>query len=145
MTQADDSHAPPVFAFSKAPLSFKRIRGMSSPGGILNALSTALHGSCQCRPNRVLSPLVLFSISTYFIAPPEIPFSPTVLQLGSFHCLFRVELWDLTPMLIPQISSLLLLQEKKFTTRGPSTCMRHYSVRLLPIVKNFPLLPPVGV
>ncbi|TYH13635.1 hypothetical protein ES288_A06G154300v1, partial [Gossypium darwinii] len=28
----DDSHAPPVSAFLKAPLSFKRIRGMSSPG-----------------------------------------------------------------------------------------------------------------
>ncbi|CAH1449057.1 unnamed protein product [Lactuca virosa] len=30
--RADDSHAPPVSAFPKAPLSFKRIRGMSSPG-----------------------------------------------------------------------------------------------------------------
>ncbi|XLR37409.1 hypothetical protein S83_022069, partial [Arachis hypogaea] len=29
--RADDSHAPPVSAFPKAPLSFKRIRGMSSP------------------------------------------------------------------------------------------------------------------
>ncbi|KAK9002742.1 hypothetical protein V6N11_060323 [Hibiscus sabdariffa] len=27
----EDSHAPPVSAFPKAPLSFKRIRGMSSP------------------------------------------------------------------------------------------------------------------
>ncbi|KAL2225139.1 UNVERIFIED_CONTAM: hypothetical protein Sindi_2926500 [Sesamum indicum] len=94
----------------KAPLSFKRIRGMSSPGGILNALATALHGSirtapsihrlrlgllgylipfaplafvsqCQCRPSRVLSPLVFFPISTHFTAPPEIPSAPTVLQL----------------------------------------------------------------
>ncbi|KAD2804362.1 hypothetical protein E3N88_37739 [Mikania micrantha] len=83
-------------------------------GGILNALATALHGSirtapsihrlrlgllgylipfaplafvsqCQCRPNRVLSPLVFFPISTHFTAPPEIPSAPTVLQLGSFH------------------------------------------------------------
>ncbi|KAL0641259.1 hypothetical protein Bca4012_102801 [Brassica carinata] len=75
---------------------------MSSPGGILNALATALHGSirtapsihrlrlgllgylipfaplafvsqCQCRPSRVLSPLVFFPISTHFTAPPEIP------------------------------------------------------------------------
>ncbi|KAL2239140.1 UNVERIFIED_CONTAM: hypothetical protein Sindi_1105700 [Sesamum indicum] len=81
---------PPVSAFPKAPLSFKRIRGMSSPGGILNALATALHGSirtapsihrlrlgllgylipfaplafvsqCQCRPSRVLSPVGVLS------------------------------------------------------------------------------------
>ncbi|KAK7350442.1 hypothetical protein VNO77_09087 [Canavalia gladiata] len=30
--RADDNHAPPVSAFPKAPLSLKRIRGMSSPG-----------------------------------------------------------------------------------------------------------------
>ncbi len=97
---------------------------MHSPGGILNVLATALHESirtvlsihrlrlgllgylipfaplafvsqCQCRPNRVLSPLVFFSISTHFTAPPEIPSAPTVLQLGSFHRLSRVEPWDL--------------------------------------------------
>ncbi|GFQ05810.1 hypothetical protein PHJA_002725100, partial [Phtheirospermum japonicum] len=45
---------------------------------------------------RVLSPLVFFPISTHFIAPPEIPSAPTVLQLGSFHRLSRVEPWDLT-------------------------------------------------
>ncbi|KAK7375890.1 hypothetical protein VNO78_35205 [Psophocarpus tetragonolobus] len=44
-------HAPPVSAFPKAPLSFKRIRGMSSPGGILNALATALHGSIRTAPS----------------------------------------------------------------------------------------------
>ncbi|KAK8321482.1 hypothetical protein V6Z12_A12G100600 [Gossypium hirsutum] len=48
-------------------------------------------------------------------------------------------------MLIPQIPSLLLFREKKFTTRGPSTFTRHCSVRLSPIAKNSPLLPPVGV
>ncbi|KAK5833801.1 hypothetical protein PVK06_017660 [Gossypium arboreum] len=83
---------------------------MSSPGEILNSLATALHGSirtvpsihrlrlgllgylipfvplafisqCQCRPSRVLLPLVFFLISTYFTAPPKIPSTPTVLQL----------------------------------------------------------------
>ncbi|KAL1352118.1 hypothetical protein AAHE18_06G143700 [Arachis hypogaea] len=48
-------------------------------------------------------------------------------------------------MLIPQIPSLLLLREKKFMTRRPSTSTRHCSVRLSPIAKNSPLLPPVGV
>ncbi|KAG4944832.1 hypothetical protein JHK82_044027 [Glycine max] len=133
--RADDSHAPPVSAFPKAPLSFKRIRGMSSPGGILNALATALHGSirtapsihrlrlgllgylipfaplafvsqCQCRPSRVLSPLVFFPISTHFTAPPEIPSAPTVLQLGSFHRLSRVEPWDLTANLKSHLQTL---------------------------------------
>nr|KYP43488.1 hypothetical protein KK1_035055 [Cajanus cajan] len=128
-------HAPPVSAFPKAPLSFKRIRGMSSPGGILNALATALHGSiraapsihrlrlgllgylipfaplafvsqCQCRPSRVLSPLVFFPISTHFTAPPEIPSAPTVLQLGSFHRLSRVEPWDLTANLKSHLQTL---------------------------------------
>ncbi len=98
---------------------------MHSPGRILNVLATALHGlirtalsihrlrlgllgylipfaplafvsQCQCRPNRVLSSLVFFPISTHFTAPPEIPFAPTVLQLGSFHRLSKVEPWDLT-------------------------------------------------
>ena len=31
-----DSHAPPIFEFSKAPLSFRRIRGMSSIGKVLH-------------------------------------------------------------------------------------------------------------
>ncbi|QHO30164.1 uncharacterized protein DS421_8g230990 [Arachis hypogaea] len=98
---------------------------MSSPCGILNALATALHGSiraapnihrlrlgllgylisfaplafvsqCQYRLSRVLSPLVFFPISTHFTAPPKIPSAPTVLQLGSFHHLSKVEPWDLT-------------------------------------------------
>ncbi|KAK7239732.1 hypothetical protein RIF29_43296 [Crotalaria pallida] len=48
-------------------------------------------------------------------------------------------------MLIPRIPSLLLLREKKFTTRRPFTSTRHCSVRLSPIAENSPLLPPVGV
>ncbi|KAK7331513.1 hypothetical protein VNO80_31235 [Phaseolus coccineus] len=48
-------------------------------------------------------------------------------------------------MLIPRIPSLLLLREKKFMTRRPSTFTRHCSVRLSPIAENSPLLPPVGV
>ena len=91
---------------------------------ILNALATALHGlictapsihclwlgllgylipfapvafvsQCRCWPSRVLSPLVFFMISTHFTTLPEIPSGPTVLQLGSFHRLSRVEPWDL--------------------------------------------------
>ncbi|TYI30078.1 hypothetical protein ES332_A05G359800v1 [Gossypium tomentosum] len=87
---------------------------MSSPGGILNSLATTLHGSirtvpsihrlrlgllgylipfvplafvsqCQCRPSRVLLPLVFFLISTYFTTPLKIPSAPTVLQLDALR------------------------------------------------------------
>ncbi|KAF2613148.1 hypothetical protein F2Q70_00012149 [Brassica cretica] len=46
-------------------------------------------------------------------------------------------------MLIPQIPSLHLLWEKKFSTRRPSTSTRHCSVTLSPIAENSPLLPPL--
>ncbi|KAJ4699948.1 30S ribosomal protein S12, chloroplastic [Melia azedarach] len=40
--------------------------------------------------------------------------------------------------LFPRYRHCLLLREKKFTTRGPSTSTRHCSVRLRPIAENFP-------
>ncbi|PIA29000.1 hypothetical protein AQUCO_06400051v1 [Aquilegia coerulea] len=57
-------------------------------------------------PSKVLSPLVFFPISTHFTAPPEIPSAPTVLQLGSFHHMSRVEPWDLTADLKSQLQTL---------------------------------------
>ena len=66
----------------------------------------AFVSQCQCRPSRVLSPLVFFPISTHFTAPPEIPSAPTVLQLGSFHRLSRVEPWDLTADLKSHLQTL---------------------------------------
>ncbi|KAL4306189.1 hypothetical protein AHAS_Ahas16G0153400 [Arachis hypogaea] len=66
----------------------------------------AFVSQCQCRPSRVLSPLVFFPISTHFTAPPEIPSAPTVLQLGSFHRLSRVEPWDLTANLKSHLQTL---------------------------------------
>ncbi|KAK8303399.1 hypothetical protein V6Z11_D04G148700 [Gossypium hirsutum] len=47
-------------------------------------------------------------------------------------------------MLIPQIQSFLLLWEK-FTTRWPSTSMKHCFVKLSPIVENSLLLSPIRV
>ncbi|KAL0385441.1 UNVERIFIED_CONTAM: hypothetical protein Sradi_2938400 [Sesamum radiatum] len=47
-------------------------------------------------------------------------------------------------MLIPQIPSLLLLREKKFTTRGLSTSTRHCSVRLSPIAEPSVADHPLG-
>ncbi|KAL3024945.1 hypothetical protein AAZX31_04G152000 [Glycine max] len=85
MARADDSHAPPVSRSPKAPFFFKRIHNISSP---------------------VLSSLVFFSISTHFTAPPEISSTPTVLQLGSFHHLSKVEPWDLTANLKSHLQTL---------------------------------------
>ena len=58
------------------------------------------------KPHMELLPLVFFPISTHFIAPPEISSAPTVLQLGSFHRLSRVEPWDLTADLKSHIQTL---------------------------------------
>ncbi|GFQ00420.1 hypothetical protein PHJA_002186000, partial [Phtheirospermum japonicum] len=54
----------------------------------------------------VLSLLVFFLISTHFTALPEIPSAPTVLNHGSFHCLSRVEPWDLTADLKSHLQTL---------------------------------------
>ncbi|KAK7231983.1 hypothetical protein RIF29_48048 [Crotalaria pallida] len=99
--RADDSHAPPVSAFPKAPLPFKRIRGMSSPDALR----------------------------------PIIPDNACILCLTAAA---GTELADA----YSRIPSLLLLREKKFTTRRPFTS-RDCSVRLSPIAENSPLLPPV--
>ncbi|RZB75352.1 putative leucine-rich repeat receptor-like protein kinase [Glycine soja] len=97
-------HAPPLV---RAPVnsfefhSYERLLGYLIPFAPLAFVS-----QCQCRPSRVLSPLVFFPISTYFTAPPEIPSTPTVLQLGSFHRLSRVEPWDLTANLKSHLQTL---------------------------------------
>ncbi|KAL2225196.1 UNVERIFIED_CONTAM: hypothetical protein Sindi_3011000 [Sesamum indicum] len=94
--RADDSHAPPVSAFPKAPLSFKRIRGMSSPGGILNALATALHGSIRTAPSihrlrlGLLGYLIPFAplafVSQCQCRPSRVAFAVGVLSdLYAFH------------------------------------------------------------
>ncbi|KAK7326328.1 hypothetical protein VNO80_32989 [Phaseolus coccineus] len=109
--QQFESHAPPVSAFPKAPLSFKRIRGMSSPGGILNALATALHGSIRTAPsiqsftarttgvsNPIRSPSFRLSVS---VSAQQSAFAVGVLSdLYAFHrstgnslCPYRTPAW----------------------------------------------------
>jgi len=92
-------HAPP---FVWAPINYFEFLRTYSPGRILNALAIALYESIstlpsiycillgplgyltpfvslsfvsqwQCRPSRVLSPLVFFPISIHFPAPSEFP------------------------------------------------------------------------
>ncbi|KAJ1681015.1 hypothetical protein LUZ63_023754, partial [Rhynchospora breviuscula] len=47
-----------------------------------------------------------FRSSIHLTVPPEIPSAPTVLQLGSFHRLSRVEPWDLTADLKSHLQTL---------------------------------------
>ncbi|KAG5599324.1 hypothetical protein H5410_030694 [Solanum commersonii] len=105
MTRADGSHAPLVSAFSKAPLSINRFAACQTlypsfmartTGYLIPFTPLAFVSHCRCQPNRVLSLLGFFPISMHFTAPPEISFAPTVLQLGIFHRLSRIEPWDLT-------------------------------------------------
>ena len=98
---------------AECTLKFRNLRGHLRPiiyraGQIylIPFAPLAFVSQCQCRPSRVLSPLVFFPISTHFTAPPEIPSAPTVLQLGSFHRLSRVEPWDLTADLKSHLQTL---------------------------------------
>ncbi|MFS8034376.1 hypothetical protein Hanom_Chr17g01580421 [Helianthus anomalus] len=87
------------------PPSIHRLR-LGLLGYLIPFAPLAFVSQCQCRPSRMLSPLVFFPISTHFTAPPEIPSTPTVLQLGSFHRLSRVEPWDLTADLKSHLQTL---------------------------------------
>ncbi|KAG5606017.1 hypothetical protein H5410_027509 [Solanum commersonii] len=91
-------------------LSFKRIRRHVKPrvsykdqdgryaAPSIHHLRLGLLGlSSRCRRPRVLSPLVLFSISTHFTAPPEIPSALPYSGLVVSTALSRVEPQDLWP------------------------------------------------
>ncbi|RDX57765.1 hypothetical protein CR513_62970, partial [Mucuna pruriens] len=54
-----------------------------------------------------------------FIVPLEIPFVPTTLQLGDFHCLSKVESWDLTVNL--KIHLQMLYKTKSFKSNTLAT------------------------
>ncbi len=89
----------------RTALSIHRLR-LGLLGYLIPFAPLAFVSQCQCRPSKVLSPLVFFPISTHFTAPPEIPFAPIVLQLSSFHRLSRVEPWDLTADLKSHLQTL---------------------------------------
>ncbi|KAL4316893.1 hypothetical protein AHAS_Ahas15G0330600 [Arachis hypogaea] len=82
-----------IYIYSAAP-SIHRLR-LGLLGYLIPFAPLAFVSQCQCRPSKVLLPLVFFSISTHFTATSEILSAPTVLQLGSFHRLSKVEPWDL--------------------------------------------------
>ncbi|KAF3615297.1 NAD(P)H-quinone oxidoreductase subunit 2 B, chloroplastic [Capsicum annuum] len=81
MARADDSHAPSMSAFPKKPLSFKRIRGMSSPVSVSTQQSVFAVG--------VLSDLYAFHRSTrnslcpYHALRPIIPDNVCILCMAA--------------------------------------------------------------
>ena len=107
-------------------------------GYLIPFVPLAFVSQCQCWPSRVPSPLVFFSISTHFTASPEIPSTPTVLQLGSFHRPSRVEPWDLTANLKSHLQ-MLYAQSFRITLASsvlPQLLAQSYSI----LISQIPLL-----
>ncbi len=63
-TRADDSHAPPVSAFPKAPSRFQEVRRMSNPGKVLRVASNKPH-----TPPLVRAPVNSFEFHTCVRTP----------------------------------------------------------------------------
>ncbi|KAJ7942232.1 30S ribosomal protein S12, chloroplastic, partial [Quillaja saponaria] len=66
-------HAPPVSAFPKAPLSFKRIRGMSSPGKSGSDLSVNFSTITPKKPNSALRKVARVRLTSGFEITAYIP------------------------------------------------------------------------
>ncbi|KAL0721520.1 hypothetical protein Bca4012_036119 [Brassica carinata] len=85
-------HAPPLVRAPVNSFEFHSCERTPQAGYLTRLLGylipfapLAFVSQCQCRPSRVLSPLVFFPISTHFTAPPEIPSAPTVLKLDALR------------------------------------------------------------
>ena len=81
---------------SESPLpSAHRLR-LGLPGYLIPFATLAFAPQRQKRARESLSPPVFLLISTHFTAPPEVPLSPLVLQIGSFGSSSGVEPRDFT-------------------------------------------------
>ncbi|KAJ1684657.1 hypothetical protein LUZ63_020121 [Rhynchospora breviuscula] len=106
--QEDSRHVKPCYStvrVERTTPSIHRLR-LGLVGSLIPFAPLAFVSECQYRPSRVLSLLAFFPISIHLTVPPEIPSAPTVLQLGSFHRLSRVEPWDLTADLKSHLQTL---------------------------------------
>ncbi|KAI5382381.1 hypothetical protein KIW84_MT0031 (mitochondrion) [Lathyrus oleraceus] len=104
---------------------------MSSPGGILNALARALHGSIRT--------------ATYELKkPPTDALRPIIPDNACILCLTAAAGTELADAYSPN-PVIFAPPGKEVHDPGASTSTRHCSVRLSPIAENSPLLPPVGV
>ncbi|PHU30412.1 hypothetical protein BC332_02505 [Capsicum chinense] len=116
---------------------------MYSPGEILNVLATALHGLIRTMPMSVLAQQSAYAIGVLFdlyafhrstlnsLCPYRTPdaLHPIILDNACILCITMAAGTELANAYSP-IPSLLLLCEKNCTNHGPSTSIRHCSVRL---------------
>ena len=85
--------------------SAHRLR-LGLPGYLIPFATLAFASQRQEWSSEPLSPPVFLQISTHFTAPPEVPLTPTILELVSFKCSSPVEPGDFTPDLMSRLHAL---------------------------------------
>ncbi len=80
--------------------------GLGLPGYLIPFAPLAFAPQRQKRSSTSLSPPAFLLISTHFTAPPEVPHTPTSLELASIKGTSPVELEDFTPDLASRLRAL---------------------------------------
>ena len=80
--------------------------GRGLPGYLILFATHAFAPQRQIMPSLLPSPWVFLLISTHFTAPPEVPPTPTSLELASIKGTSTVELQDFTPDLASRLRAL---------------------------------------
>ncbi len=80
--------------------------GPGLPGYLIPFAPLAFAPQRQKRSSAPLSPPAFLLISTHFTAPPEVPPTPTSLELASIKGTSTVELQDFTPDLASRLRAL---------------------------------------
>src|SRR5438105_2373101 len=89
-----------------SPLPSTHRLGPGLPGYLIPFAPLAFAPQRQQRSSRALSPPAFLPISTHFTAPPEVPTTPTSLELSSFQGTSPVELGAFTPDLPSRLRAL---------------------------------------
>ena len=89
-----------------SPLPSTQRLGLGLPGYLIPFAPLAFAPQRQKRSSTPLSPPAFLPISTHFTAPPEVPHTPTSLELISIKGTSTVELPDFTPDLISRLRAL---------------------------------------
>ena len=80
--------------------------GLGLPGYLIPFAPLAFAPQRQKRSSTSLSPPAFLLISTHFTAPPEVPHTPTFLELASIEGTSTVKLLDFTPDLASRLRAL---------------------------------------
>ena len=89
-----------------SPLPSTHRLGLGLPGYLIPFAPLAFAPQRQNRSSPSLSPPAFLLISTHFTAPPEVPHTPTSLELASIKGTSTVELQDFTPDLASRLRAL---------------------------------------